>query len=160
MLGETDNQFSLTRAAHSRGGREKSKFLSLYFQGGRSDRSREGAIHIQCPNCLFHDTYADSVRYESVPVPVTPKQRIIHAIIGAFWSFAGLNAFTYLVSVSLGTEFGAGITFVVISLFVAATVACGCYFNIDTVDEKLEIASHWICKRCDHTWTIERHDDL
>jgi hypothetical protein len=32
MLGETKNQFSLTRAALSTGGRAKSKFLSVHFE--------------------------------------------------------------------------------------------------------------------------------
>ena len=109
---------------------------------------------------MFHKTNADSVRYESIPVPVTPKQRIIHAIIGALCSFAVLDAITFLVSISLGTALGVGVAFVGINLFVAAVVAYCCYSEINTVNQKVEVSSHWTCNHCDYTWTTDRCDDL
>jgi hypothetical protein len=116
----------------------------------------KGSKHMQCPNCLFHETYADGVRYESVSVPVTPKRRVIHAVIGGLCAFAVLDTITWVVSMSLGTTFGFGITFIVINLFVAAVVAYGCYTGINTVNKELEVGSHWVCQHCAHTWTIER----
>jgi hypothetical protein len=127
---------------------------------GAGDRSAKGPMHMQCPNCLFHQTYADSVSYEWVPVPVTTKQRIVHAITGAFCSFAVLDSIACLISISLGAAFGVGGAFIGINLFVAAIVAYGCYSEINTVNQKVEVGSHWTCKHCDHKWTTERRDDL